>query len=352
MSHSVASDSPLRTLDPAGSVAAPIAPPHAAVDVAAGHTASGGPCFRHESLFYFGEAEYLAGTLPLIEQALELGLSVLIVVAPARLALLRATLGASAERVGFADVHELGRNPGRMIPAWQQFLEEHPCGGEPALGISEPVWAGRSAAELSECQRHESLLNLAFAGGRPWRLLCPYDLDGVPADALEAAWHTHPFIGAGGASQINARYRQPGWHDSAFSGALPEPAGAVRELCFDREQLPTARRLVAGAAADAMVATRRSQQLVLAVSELTANSVRHGGGTGTLRVWQDGATLLCEVRDAGRIEAPLAGRVRPLPDQLTGRGLWLVNQLCDLAQIRSDRTGTVVRLHMDVLRGD
>jgi hypothetical protein len=29
-----------------------------------------------------------------------------------------------------------------------------------------------------------------------------------------------------------------------------------------------------------------------------------------------------------------------------GRGLWLVNQLCDLVELRSDEEETVVRLHM------
>jgi len=33
-------------------------------------------------------------------------------------------------------------------------------------------------------------------------------------------------------------------------------------------------------------------------------------------------------------------------EQLVGRGLWLVNNLCDLVQIRSSASGTVVRLHL------
>jgi anti-sigma regulatory factor (Ser/Thr protein kinase) len=40
------------------------------------------------------------------------------------------------------------------------------------------------------------------------------------------------------------------------------------------------------------------------------------------------------------------GRARPTFDQESGRGLWMVNQLCDLVQIRSSPADTVVRLHM------
>ena len=56
--------------------------------------------------------------------------------------------------------------------------------------------------------------------------------------------------------------------------------------------------------------------------------------------------VVCEVRDGGHIDAPLVGRERPSLERPGGRGLWLVNQLCDLVQIRSFPTGTVVRLHM------
>ena len=45
---------------------------------------------------------------------------------------------------------------------------------------------------------------------------------------------------------------------------------------------------------------------------------------------------------------PLVGRSLPPADEIGGRGLWLVNQLCDLVQMRWDAGGTVVRVHMHV----
>ena len=58
----------------------------------------------------------------------------------------------------------------------------------------------------------------------------------------------------------------------------------------------------------------------------------------------------CSARssDRGRISDPLAGRARPEPTQLSGRGLWIVNQLCDLVQIRSGPGGSVVRIRLDL----
>ena len=42
--------------------------------------------------------------------------------------------------------------------------------------------------------------------------------------------------------------------------------------------------------------------------------------------------------------------VAPPIEQYGGRGLWIVNQLCDLVQIRSAPSGTVVRVHVHARR--
>ncbi len=56
---------------------------------------------------------------------------------------------------------ELGRNPARIIPEVQAFTDKHP--GQRVRFVGEPIWPGRSAAEICEATRHEALLNLAFA---------------------------------------------------------------------------------------------------------------------------------------------------------------------------------------------
>ena len=78
--------------------------------------------------------------------------------------LLEQALGTHAERVTFADMEQVGRNPACIIPVWRDFLSQ--AGSGPLVGVGEPVWPGRSDAELAECSRHESLINLAFGGGR------------------------------------------------------------------------------------------------------------------------------------------------------------------------------------------
>jgi anti-sigma regulatory factor (Ser/Thr protein kinase) len=118
------------------------------------------------------------------------------------------------------------------------------------------------------------------------------------------------------------------------------------EMRFGARELGSVRRLVSSYAEGCSLGEARMRNLVLAVNELATNSVRHGGGTGTLRMWREVDALVCEVEDAGHIADPLAGRVPPTPDQPSGRGLWVVNRLADLVEMRSGPNGTVVRVHM------
>ena len=85
---------------------------------------------------------------------------------------------------------------------------------------------------------------------------------------------------------------------------------------------------------------------MLCVNEIAGNSLLHGGGSGVLRMWAEPSTLICEIADSGNIADPLVGRQSPSLERVGGRGLWLANQLCDLVQIRSGGSGTVIRLHV------
>jgi len=132
---------------------------------------------------------------------------------------------------------------------------------------------------------------------------------------------------------------------------LEEPPGPVCELGFDLATLGELRNRVAQFA-EPLMGKRGADNAVLVVSELAANSIKYGGGTGILRLWHDVAALVCEVRDKGVITDPLAGRRRP--SVLVGgkAGLWIANQVCDLLQIRSaPGHGTVVRARLGVAGG-
>lgn len=303
--------------------------------------------FQHEALFYGGSDEFLSGTTSFITEGLRADEPILVVVGETKIDLLRDALGEDAGRVLFRDMNDVGRNPARIIPAWRDFVTAH-SDGTAFRGIAEPIWAERTPDELVECERHESLLNLAFDGSPAWRLMCPYDTHALPTAVLEEAQRNHPLIVQDAACRPSELYAGLERAASPFDRPLPEPIGRVDEVSFEDHDLQRVRDFVAGYAAASGFDHDRAADLVLAVNELATNSIRYGGGDGVVRAWHDGDAVVCEVRDHGRILDPMVGREHPSSDRDGGFGLWLVTQLCDLVQVRTFDSGSVIRLRMSL----
>jgi anti-sigma regulatory factor (Ser/Thr protein kinase) len=304
--------------------------------------------FRHEALLYAGLDGFLDAVLPFVNEARACEEPILVVVDGEKIARLREAVADESEGVEFADMAAVGANPARLIPAWRDFVSDRSAPGRRVRGVGEPIGPERSGAALTECHRHESLLNLAFADAEDFWLLCPYDVSAVDSSVLAEAERTHPYVLAAGVERPSAGY--PGLEALAvpFADPLPEAPADVPELRFDRGSLDALRNAVARRAARAGATPPQVEDLILAVHEVATNSVRHGGGLGLLRIWEEGDTLVCDIRDAGRLVDPMAGRVRPPSGRFGGYGLWLANQLCDLVQVRTFDAGTVVRLHMRI----
>jgi anti-sigma regulatory factor (Ser/Thr protein kinase) len=302
--------------------------------------ASGGDV-SHLAFFYRGQRDYVARIQAFAGAGLADGEAVLIAVPGDKGSLLRDYLGEGTRRLHYADMAQLGRNPARIIPEVRDFIDAH--SGQRVRYVGEPIWPGRSAAEIREATRHEALVNLAFPGTGA-TILCPYDAAGLPRSVVQEAERTHPAVLANGHPAATGSYAGPGKLPPECERPLTAPPATAGMLRYETDLRPV-RHLVAGQASRAGLSVDRSADLVLAASELAANTLRHTGAGGTLHVWHTGAEILCEIRDQGWITDPLAGRVRRPPDE-RGHGLWVVNQVCDLVELRTGRDGTTIRLHM------
>jgi anti-sigma regulatory factor (Ser/Thr protein kinase) len=301
--------------------------------------------FCHEAFFYADSDEFLAGTVPYVEEGVAAGENVLVVVPEPRLRLLRGTLGAAAEAVEFLPMEKVGRNPARLVSACGDLLRRSDA-EQGIRGVGEPVFAGRSAAALDECERHERLLNIAFGKERTLTLMCPYDTSALDDEVLAQAERSHPYCSNAHGRSASESFA-PG---NPLAGALPQREVPAATLGFGKSDLRRVRRAVTDLAHSAGLSARRNEDLVLAVCEVATNSIQHGGGGGWLEIWRDGGELVCDIHDCGRIEDPLVGRERVPAGQSGGRGLWIANHLCDLVQIRSGEEGTYVRLRMGIDR--
>jgi anti-sigma regulatory factor (Ser/Thr protein kinase) len=298
----------------------------------------------HEVVFYRGRAQLELAARQFVEEAVAAGEPVLIALPPPSLELVTRSLDGAAGSVAFEDLARSAGNPGRMLPLFQDWVDRQP-GRVRVLG--EPVWPGRRRAESVEGLRHESLVNVALARA-PIAMRCLYDAERLDHEVLLGAESTHPVVvELDETRSASARYVEPS--ELHLSERWPlEPPPAVFAARGFRADLWGLRRFVAGDERVLSLGGERGHQLLLAVNEAASNALKHGDGRFEVKIWQDKGSVVCEVSSGGWFEDPLAGRLRPSKEAVSGRGLWLINQLCDLVELRSAEPATTVRMHMHV----
>ncbi len=298
--------------------------------------------FRHLALFYRGRGEYVSALGGLIRASRARGDAIFVAVPERKAQLVRRELGDDSAHVTLVDMAELGRNPARIIPAVLAYAGKH--GGQHVCFIGEPIWPGRTAAELQEATRHEALINLAFRDSLV-TAICPYDGTGLPRSVIADAASTHPAVIKGRQETASARYLGPPDLPPRCNRKLPRPPAYAEALDYSDDLHPV-RRFVTSRAKRAGLTQPRIADLVLAISELAANTLRHTDSGGTVQVWRTTEKIISQVADTGQITDPLARHRVPSDGLLGGNGLWLVNQVCDLVQVRTGQAGTTTRLHM------
>jgi anti-sigma regulatory factor (Ser/Thr protein kinase) len=125
-----------------------------------------------------------------------------------------------------------------------------------------------------------------------------------------------------------------------------EAGRLVLDQAFDADSLHELRNAVLAAAVDAGMSADQAAQVMLAVHELAANAVLHGGGAGWARMRVVGARLHCRVSDSGQRGAGgqangdgtgvASWQVQP------GHGLWIVQHIAEDFSVTSSLGGSAV----------
>jgi anti-sigma regulatory factor (Ser/Thr protein kinase) len=309
-------------------------------------TATPSDQLRHLALFYRGRGEYLTVLCDLIRASRARGDAVFVAIPERQAEQVRRDLGDDSAQVALVDIAELGRNPARIIPEVIRFARSHRS--QHVCCIGEPIWPGRTTAEIQEATRHEALVNLAFRDSAV-TVFCPYNSARLPSWVMADAASTHPSVVEGQQEMASTRYLRPPDLPPRCNQALPRPPAHAEALSY-RDDLRSVRSFVASRARHAGLTSSRIPDLVLAISELAANTLCHTDSGGTVQVWQAEEEIICEVADTGQITDPLARHRAISDEELGGKGLWLVNQVCDLVQARTGQAGTTTRLHMRLRR--
>lgn len=298
----------------------------------------------HAALPYSGADDYVAAVVGFVEEGLDRGEPALVFAPRPNLDLVRDALSDTSDAT-LLDAVDVARNPARIIPAALRFTDSH--AGHRVRIVGEGALPGRSPAAQREFARHEALVNVLFADVAA-SILCPYDVAGLDASVVEHGLRTHPYASDAAGHRRNPVYADPAATLSMTNRISSAPA-AAHASAFDDGDLGALRRTVVERALTFGLSEERTQDLVLAVSEAAANTLSHTDQGGRLRTWTEADALVCEISDSGHIVvAHLAGRLAPPVDAPRGRGLWMINQLCDLVELRSDVSGTIIRMHIGI----
>jgi anti-sigma regulatory factor (Ser/Thr protein kinase) len=301
---------------------------------------------RHISFTYQNLADYRARLGAFVRAGLARREPVLLAVPRPSVALPEWRTGTSA-LLTVTDMTELGRNPARIIPALRSFADRHL--GRRARMITESVWPGRSASEMWEAARHDALIDLALADLTA-TLICPFSAADLPPSALSDATRAHQWLFEADEPVPNSQYSAVDTAPVAMGIPLADVPAEAETVRYTTDLRPV-RAMVTAVCRGAGLSVMRATDMTLAVSELAANTLRHTNAGGVAQAWQSDGELLCQISDTGHIADPLAGIRRPAAGEPGGQGLWLVNQVCDLVELRTSDAGTVIRLHIQIRRG-
>ncbi len=304
-------------------------------------TASGAHIVRHAAQFCRTADELIRGIEAFVRDGMNSGQAALVASAGATLTELRSRLDTGGEQISWIDLAGGGGRPGRFTSALLAFAERHR--GQSVRCVQEPGWHTRPASELSEALRHEALVNLALTRSSA-SVLCAFSSE-LAEELRDRVRRTHPAVIRDGQWQSSRHFSAA---DTPWRGGEPlAPAPDLAARLTYRDDLRAVRRFAASRALDLGLPHARITDMVLAVSELVANTRGHTSGTGHLTIWAEPGEVICQVDDGGHITDPLAGIRRSPPGTPAGRqGIWVVYQLADLTEIRTSPAGTTVRLHM------
>jgi anti-sigma regulatory factor (Ser/Thr protein kinase) len=128
----------------------------------------------------------------------------------------------------------------------------------------------------------------------------------------------------------------------AVGPGLDAETGVLLIQEFNAATLRFLREAVVAHASAAGLSEERAVDVMLAVHELAANAVRHGAGSGRLRMEVTSGQLRCQISDAGASGRAVPGASgAPWPVQ-PGHGLWVTRNTADQVAITVGPGGSVV----------
>jgi anti-sigma regulatory factor (Ser/Thr protein kinase) len=299
--------------------------------------------YDHAAIHYASDAELLAVVVPFLNAGLTAGEPTIVSLEPDRAELVRAALPASAE-THFLTTGDLYTRPAAAIKSYRDMMAGLVADGASGIRIVGEVPGAAIDTSWDWWARYEAAVNHAY-DEFPLRSMCAYDSRTTPPHVLEDVARTHPFLATtDGGRHTNADYVDPLSFLTGPRPMTPSPIQRTAPLLELTDPHPSAARRAVLDADKTGLPAAEIENLVLAVSEIVTNALRHGRPPVHLRIWADTEHMVVTVHDAGHgPDDPFAGLL-PADRHVGGRGLWITHQICTHVALHRDDTGFTVRL--------
>ncbi|MEV6639252.1 sensor histidine kinase [Amycolatopsis sp. NPDC051371] len=299
--------------------------------------------YDHAAVQYRSDAELLAVAVPFLEAGLTAGEPTFVSLEPDHAELVRRALTPSAGAQYLA-TDDFYVRPAAAIKSYREMMAGLVAGGAAGIRIFGEIPRKAIDTSWDWWARYEATVNHAY-DEFPLRSMCAYDTRTTPRHVLDDVARTHPFVATpGGGHHSNTGYVDP---PAFLTGPRPmtlHPIQHTAPLVELADPQPSAARHAVLGIAKTDLPVAEVDDLVLAVSEIVDNSVRHGRPPVTMRVWADADHVVVTVHDAGEGPGdPFAGLL-PADRQVGGRGLWIAHQICSQVTLHRDETGFTARL--------
>ncbi|MFB9235874.1 anti-sigma factor RsbA family regulatory protein [Plantactinospora siamensis] len=278
----------------------------------------------HAALCYDSDPDLLAVVLPFLLDGMAAGEPVVVALRDRTAALVRAALPADGP-VSYLDPYS---RPTAVIRSYREMLAGHVAAGAAQVRVVGEMPASAFGATWDWWARYEAATNHAYDEFPLWSL-CAFDTRVTPAAVLDDVARTHPWTALpGGRHTPNGTYTEPAAFLAEDRPMLLDPAqrtGPAVELADPTPAQARAalRRVDPGLPADDV------DDLIVAVSEVVTNALRHGRPPVLSRVWTTPDRIVVTVSDGGTGPRDLfVGLLPTRGPGAGGLGLWITHQSC------------------------
>jgi anti-sigma regulatory factor (Ser/Thr protein kinase) len=299
--------------------------------------------YDHAAVHYTSDEELLAVAVPFLTGGITAGEPTVVSLEPERAELVRDALPSSAG-THFLTIENVYVRPASAIKSYRDLMAGFVTGGATGIRIFGEIPPAAINTSWDWWARYEAAVNHAY-DEFPLRSMCAYDTRTTPQQVLDDVARTHPYLATpGGGHHTNAGYVDPPAFLSTPRPMTPYPIQRTAPLVdLTDPQPPAARRAVTDVNKTDLPAAD-IDDLVLAVSEIVDNALRHGRPPVRFRIWADTEHMVVTVHDTGTgLSDPFAG-LMPADRHIGGRGLWITHQICSQVTLHHDDTGFTVRL--------